>query len=167
MKKTLAIPLSAFPPVTLARPLNLFGRTFKVFISTGITLSPTTVLQSSIDMSLSQFIRSAGGVTDMILKDFMRGASGTNELKKETRENIEKLFGKHVPADSLACALRGDDSNLEIPWKSDWAALLAGLSEPGQDDFYQLVARLAELDAVVMLKRQDAVVALELLFDGT
>jgi len=150
IKSTYPIPISAYPPVPLVRPLKLFGEAFQVHISTGLTLSPNTVLQASLDISLLQFIRNQKGRPDRILNDFWRGATGRNKLSTTTKDGVIRLLGPFLPADALAAALEGTTPSDSGPWQSDWEALLAGLGEPDESDIYQLVSRLARLDQVVM-----------------
>lgn len=143
-------PISSFPPVTLVRPLKLFGEAFQVHISTGLTLSPNTVLQASLDISLLQFMRNQKGRPDRTLNDLWRGATGRNKLSTTTKNGVVRLLGPFLPADALAAALEGTTPSDSGPWQSDWEALLAGLGEPDESDIYQLVSRLARLDQVVV-----------------
>lgn len=157
LKTTHAIPISAYPPVTLVRPLKLFGEAFQVHISTGLTLSPNTVLLAALDNSLLQLMRNQKGRPDRILNDFWRGATGRNKLSKTTKIGVTRLLGPFLPADALAAALEGTTSSESEPYQSDWEALLAGLGEPDESDIYQLVSRLARLDQVAFSAKGMAV----------
>lgn len=43
------IPLSAYAPVLLARPMSVFGAKFEVHLSASCTLNPGTALQAVMD----------------------------------------------------------------------------------------------------------------------
>jgi hypothetical protein len=161
-KKTLAIPGSSFPPVALYRPLKLFGKTFKVHISTGLTLSPDTVLRAALDLSLLQLLRNYKHTPDerikdrpeKVLKDLLRGITGINKLTSTTQAGVRRLLGQFIPADTLAAALQGIEPPQPIPWQSDWEALLQGLGDPGKDEFYLIAQKLAKLDRLAFSARQ-------------
>lgn len=153
-KKSRPIPSNYFSPVSLYRPLKLFGKTFKVHASTALTLSPDTVLRTALDLSLLQLLRQYKPTPDdhwkdsplKVIKDLSRAITRTNRLSTTTQDGIHRLFGRFIPNDVLAEALQGKELTSPLPWQSDWEAVLRGLGEPGDDDLYQLVQRLARLD---------------------
>lgn len=154
------IPTSAFLPIKLCRPLKMFGRTFSVHKSTGITLSPDTVLRASLGMSLLQVLRLAkqskneGSKTyGEVLKDLMRGATGTNKLSNTTKIGVKAALSKFLPEEALSQMLDGQEPLQLSPSSSDWEALLIGLGPIGDDFLYQLVLRLAGLDSAVLQAR--------------
>lgn len=141
-----SIPVSAYQPVALERPLKLFGKTFKVHISTGLTFSPDTLLQSTLGMSLRQFLRKNNERTDTTLKDLWRGATKKNKLSETTRTLIKQRLGEFYPSDVLDDILDGREPATPLAWKSDWESLLKGMGESKDDLFHPLVERFAGLD---------------------
>jgi hypothetical protein len=172
-KKSLSIPVSNIPPVTLYRPLKLFGATFKVHISTGLTLSPDTVLRSALDLSMLQLLRNFQPPLgeqfkdrpEKVIKDLLRAATGTNKLSTTTQNGVKRFLGRYVSMDILTAALQGIEPPNPIPWQSDWESALKGLGEPGDDDVYRLVDKMARLDRTAwsasQLPETDAVALLE------
>lgn len=162
VKKPLSFQFCFNAPVTLYRPLKLFGKTFKVHISTGLTLSPATVLHVAMGLSLLQLLRRYKFPADkndnvrpeQALKDLLRGATGRNKLSVTTQKGVMKLFGPLLPEDALTAVLLGKEPPTPLAWQSEWDMALQGLGEPGDDVIYQLVQRLAMLDRIAFSARQ-------------
>lgn len=158
---TLSIPLSSHPPVALYRPLKLFGKSFKVHISTGLTLSPHTVLHSALDLSLMHLLRDFKHPPEepfkdrpeKVIKDLLRAVTGRNKLSTTTQSGIKRLLGRFIPDEALEAVVQGKPPPMPIPWQSDWEAVLQGLGGPGDGDMSNLVQRLAQLDRVVWSAR--------------
>lgn len=161
-KIALSFPVSAFPTVTLYRPLKLYGRTFKVHISTGLTLSPDTVIRTVFGLSLLQVIRNCKPLAqgngneclEKIIKDLLRAVTKKNKLTSTTKSGVKRVLGRFFPEDALTAVLDGKEHPIPLPWESDWEALLRGLGAPGDDFIYLLVQRLARLDRVAWSARQ-------------
>lgn len=162
VEQSLSISSSRTPGVHLYRPLKLFGKTFKVQISTGLTLSPDTVLHAALGLSLQQLARGykpPPGETDKVqplqaIKDFLRGATGRNKLSDTTKRNVTSLFGRFIPEDELSELLQGREPHTSPEWQSAWEMVLLGMGEPGDDEVYQLVRKFAALDRIVASARQ-------------
>lgn len=160
-KLTLSIPASSHPPVALYRPLKFFGKSFKVHISTGLTLSPHTVLHSALDLSLMQLLRNYQHPPDerfkdrpeQVIKDLLRAMTGRNKLSTTTQDGVKRLFSRFIPDEALEAAVQGKPSPMPIPWQSDWEAVLQGLGGPGEGDISHLVQRLAQLDRLAWSAR--------------
>lgn len=153
-KTICSIPVSAFPPVSLERPLKLFGGSFNVHISTGLTLCPNTLLQIVSGRSLLQFMREHKTRTDHSLRALFRAATGRNKPSETTRKLIKQMLGKQFPSEDLDEVLEGREPTFTRPWQSDWAVIQQTIDEPGDDDLYQLVARYANLDRIAWSVRQ-------------
>ena len=150
-----AIPISAFPPISLERPLKLFGNTFKVHISTGLTLSPDTLLKSALGISLQQWLRSNDKDAHSALKNLMRGATGKNKLSGTTKWLIKQKLGTAYASDVIDDLLDGREPSHPPPRESDWETLQRAMGEPGGDDMiYALVERFAFLDRLLWSVRQ-------------
>lgn len=153
-ENTLAIPVSTYAPISLERPLGLFGKTFRVHISTGLTLSPDTVLQVLFGIGLLQLMRTDQGRPDRTLNALLRAGTGRNKVSGTTRKLIEQQLGTFLSSEVLDAVLQGNEPTTPPPWRSDWEVVQQGLGEPGEDDLYQLVARLARLDRLAWSARQ-------------
>lgn len=158
---TLSIPKSSHPPVALYRPLKLFGKSFKVHISTGLTLSPHTVLQSALGLSLMQLLRNFKHAPEerfkdrpeKVIKDLLRAVTGKNKLSTTTQNGVKRLLSRFIPGEALEAALQGNPPPMPIPWQSDWETLLQGFGEPSDGDISHLLQRLAQLDLVAWSAR--------------
>lgn len=142
----------------LERPLKLFGSTFKVYFSTGITLSPETVLLSGAGLSLVQLMRRDKKRLDRILAALERSARGRHKPSATTRQLVIQLLKPAIPVDVLNTLLDGREPADLAPLQSEWEAFLLGLGEPGEDAIYQVVSRFVQLDhlalsAVQLFKR--------------
>lgn len=147
-KKPLSIPMSAFPPVFLERPLTLFGATFDVHISTSLTFSPDTVLKAVIGISLAQWIRIDESRLDRPLNALMRAGMRRNKPSETTRKLVKKAFSPFLGTDALDAVLRGQTPKHLPAWQSDWEVVKFACGAPGEDELYQLIARFAQLDRV-------------------
>jgi len=160
-KDTHGIPLSKYPPVSLERPLKLFGETFSVFISTTLTLSPHTVLQSAYGASGLQIARMQKERVDRTLNALWRANTGRNKPSLTTRKLIKQTFGAFVPSEDLDDALQGKEQTAPRPWQGDWEMVQKVLGEPYKGVLSELVARLARLDRLAFSAGQLAKQGLE------
>lgn len=125
-------------------------------------MSPHTVLHTALDLSLLQLLRKYKHPPEerfkdrpeKVIKDLLRATTGMNKLSTTTQDGVKRFLGRFIPADTLAAALQGKPPPIPIPWQSDWEAVLQGLGEPGDDDFYQLAQKLARLDRLAWSARQ-------------
>jgi hypothetical protein len=140
--------------VGLERPLMLFGKTFKVHCSTGLTLSPDTLMRAALGVSLQQLLRESPNSPDLVLKGFWRAFTGTSRPRMEMRNSISQLLGSYFPVDVLQAALDGVDLTSGLAWQSEWESFQQGMGEPRDDWGYQLVAVLARLDRMAWSARQ-------------
>lgn len=123
-------------------------------ISTALTLSPHTVLQSSYGVSVLQLARMQKERPDRALNALLRAITRTNKPSLTTRKLVMQTFGAFVPSNDLDAALHGKEPTTPHPWQSDWEILQEALGEPGDDALYQLVARLGRLDRMVFSARK-------------
>lgn len=161
-KKSLSIPISRFDPVNLFRPLKLFGRDFKVHISTSLTFSPDTVLRASVGLSGMQILRGyqdtegtrSIGNPAKSLKDLLRAATGTNKISTTTIFGVKKTFGHLFDEQILDALLQGSEPSEPVPWRSDWEYFLQGLGDKQDDNLHDVVRRLCLLDRTAWSVRQ-------------
>lgn len=146
-----SIPVSIFPPVVLERPLKLFGESFRVHISTGLTFSPDLILQVAYGMSLRQYGRSLDGQLDTILDALWRGATKKNKLSATTSTLIKQKLEKFIALGALEKVIVGEEPVTQEPWTSDWETLLQVVKEDRDDCVYLLIERLANIDRAAYL----------------
>lgn len=109
-KDTHGIPLSQYLPVSLERPLKLFGETFSVFISTTLTLSPHTVLESAYGASGLQLARMQKERLDRALNALWRANSPASPWRSFKRIRLYKIIAQihmtegHAIAFDFCCA---------------------------------------------------------------
>lgn len=146
-----SIPISIFPPVVLERPLKLFGKTFRVHTSTGLTLSPDTILQAAYGISLRQCGRSLDKQSDSLLNSLWRGATKKNKLSDTTSILIKQKFAKFIAPETLDKIIVGEEPESTEPWTSDWETLLKVVQGDGVDCVRVLIERLANIDRAAYL----------------
>jgi hypothetical protein len=137
------IPTSRFPPVPLARPLKVFGSTFKVEVSSGITIGPDTVLRAAIGKSLQFLLRKNAG--PLVFNQFIYGLTGKHRLTRTTKANICKTFG--APLELLGISLDGTPPANELADSSDWECIAKAWGPKSEEDLFGvLIARMVALD---------------------
>lgn len=148
-----SIPISLFPPVTVQRPLRLFGRSFQVYISSALTFSPATVLEAAVGLSWLQLLRQDKRRPDIALRDLWRGITRKNRLSKTTCEKVRRIAGWFFPPETLQPLLIGEMPVHVPPMGSDWEILHQTIGPPGEDAVYRLVERCAQFDATARVAR--------------
>lgn len=112
-------PTSLYPPIPLARPLPVFGKSFRVELSSGLTLNPDTVLRAAIGKSLQTLLREEGLLQP--LKQLRYGLLGLHQPSSTTKPTIRSVMG---PAgEKFVAVLDGAPIPEELEKMSDWSTL--------------------------------------------
>jgi len=129
----------------LERPLGVFGKSFKVELSTGLTLGPDTVMRAALRKSVLTFLRDSG--SELPLRQLVYALRGKHRITRTTRDTINRAMG---PAFTLVEAVLGDHRAYEEMTRlSDWEAVAltwGALSTTHPMDI--VVATFVELDQV-------------------
>jgi hypothetical protein len=131
------IPLSAYAPVTLARPLSVFGATFEVHLSASCTLNPGTALQAVMDTSLLTFLRNENPVLLQNLKTLLYAGTGKHRPSETTRKRILQEL-ELLDREAVGIILDGREPPPALP-HSDWRLVLQGMGV-GQSNFVRDIA---------------------------
>lgn len=131
------IPLSLYAPVSLARPLSVFGATFEVHLSASCTLNPGTALQAVMGASLLTFLRTENPALLQNLKTLLYAGTGKHRPSGTTRKRIQQDF-KLLDSEALAAVLNGREPPPAQP-HSDWRFVLQGLGD-GESNFVRDIA---------------------------
>ncbi|MBT9475235.1 hypothetical protein [Polaromonas sp.] len=138
------IPLSAYAPVLLARPMSVFGAKFEVHLSASCTLNPGTALQAVMDTSLLTFLRTENPAQLQNLKTLIYAGTGKHQPSETTRKRIQQDL-KLLDAEAVVAVLNGREPP-PAPPHSDWRAVLMGMGE-GESHFVRdLTTNLASWD---------------------
>ena len=116
-------PTSRFYPVVLERPLSVFGKSFRVELSSGLTLGPDTVLRAAIGKSLQTVLRDSGHLLQ--IKEMSYGLRRIHRLSPTTIATILCAMGPM--ANMFDKALNGTNFPQEIIEQSDWTLLASTL----------------------------------------
>lgn len=145
------IPVSVYAPIDLPHALELFGKDFRVHISTHFTFNPDTVSRAAAGVSLDAGMRKFAPAQHQLLRTVARVAAGKHKATETTKRLIAKHFEPVVPGAQMRQALDGADLPLEP--KSDWDTVLQGL-EKSEDEFLKALCRLlAACDAHALYVR--------------
>lgn len=131
------IPLSAYAPVSLARPLSLFGATFQVHLSASCTLNPGTALLAVMDISLLTFLRKETPVLFQHMKTLTYAGTGKHRPSETTRKRIQQDL-KLLDPEAVVAILDGREPP-PAPAHSDWRTVLRGMGE-GESNFVRDIA---------------------------
>jgi hypothetical protein len=147
------MPTSRFPPVPLVRPLETFGATFAVEVSSHLCLGPDTVLRAAIGKSLQTVLRDGGLLQP--LKQLRYALRGEHKLTPTTRKTVLRALGPM--STSMASVLDGAPAPEGLQSMSDWQCVASSwgvLSEDNQlDVILACVVKLDELgEAATALK---------------
>lgn len=112
-------PTSRHHAIPLMRPLPVFGKSFDVELSSGLTLNPDTVLRASIGRSLQTILRKEGMLQP--LKQFRYGILGLHQLSSTTKATICSAMGP--VGDKVTAVLDGAPVPEDLDNMSDWSAL--------------------------------------------
>ena len=138
------IPLNVYAPVSLARPLSVFGAKFEVHVSASCTLSMNTVMQTVTDTSLLTFLRTEQPALLQNLKALHHAGIGKHRPSVITRKRIRqdlKLLDFYAVSDVPNCR--------EPPLfthHSDWRLMLHGMKGGGDDFVRDIATDLAAWD---------------------
>lgn len=132
------IPLSAYAPVPLARPMSVFGAKFKVRVSTSFTLSLDTVLQAVMDTSLLTFLRTEVPGIYQSFKKLLYAEAGKHRLSEGTKKLIQHELKLLNAPDTIAAALNGQQLPPSPP-ESHWKLVLQGM-KGGESNFVRDIA---------------------------
>lgn len=138
------IPVSVYAPVSLARPLSMFGKTFEVHLSASCTLNPDTALQAVMDTSLLTFLRTEKPLLLQYLKILLYAGTGKHRPSRTTRDVILASLPL-LDSEALACVLDGRVPAFSPP-HSDWRFVLQGMGNRGSDIVSDIVSDLAVWD---------------------
>jgi hypothetical protein len=131
------IPLSAYAPVLLARPMSVFGAKFEVHLSASCTLNPGTALQAVMDTSLLTFLRNENPALLQNLKTLIYAGTGKHRPSGTTQKRILQGLELLDP-DAVAAVLDGREPP-PAPPHSDWRVVLRGMGD-GESHFVRDLA---------------------------
>lgn len=136
--------MSRFPPMKLERPLAVFGRNFKVELSTELTLGVDTVARAAVGKSFQTLMREQN--LALPFRQFRDGLMGRHRLSATTKETIRLKFGS--AGGPMVAALDGGQVPSEFKSPSDWALVTATWGDLNGSDkpLDILVQCLIELD---------------------
>ncbi len=112
-------PTSLYPPIPLVRPLAVFGKSFHVELSSGLTLNPDTVLRAAIGKSLQSLLREQGLLQP--LNQLRYGLLGKHQPSSTTRATIRSAMGPM--GDTCVAVLDGAPIPEDLGKMSDWSTL--------------------------------------------
>lgn len=112
-------PTSRYPAIPLVRPLLVFGKSFKVELSSNLTLNPDTVMRAAIGKSLQTILREEGKL--LPFKQFCYGVLGRHQLSKTTRATIRSAMGPL--GDAAIGVIDGVPGPEYLDSMSDWSAV--------------------------------------------
>ena len=139
-------PTSRFLPVPLVRPLEVFGKSFDVELSSGLTFGPDTVLRASIGKSLQTLLREQGKL--LPLKQLRDGLLGLHRLSSTTKASIRASMGPL--GDQFGAVLNGGPIPSDLGAMSDWVCLAASWGPLSSDNLLDVVvASFIDLDQLV------------------
>ena len=141
-----SFPMSRFPPVPLERPLEVFGKSFAVELSSGLTLGPDTVLRAAIGKSLQTLLREEGMLLPM--RQLRDGLQGRHRLSSTTKASVRAALGPM--GEQLVGVLDGGPIPSALGQSSDWACVAATWGQPSRASSLDvLVESFIKLDKFV------------------
>lgn len=125
-----ALPPSALPALSLPHELELFGRAFQVYLSTGCTFSPYTLTRAVADSSWDAMMRKQVPGYHLSMRKFVYAVTGRHEASEGTKKLLVKEFAGFMDPDLMHRALSGE----EVPYErtSSWGDVLRGLAGGGE-----------------------------------
>lgn len=139
------IPVSVYAPIDLPHPLELFGKSFRVHISTHFTFNPDTLSRAVMDVSLDAGMRKWAQESHQLLRKMAYVAAGKHTPSETTKRLIAKHFEPAVPGSVMRQALDGYDVRLAP--RSDWDTVLQGLQRSQDQALKDLCRCLSACDA--------------------
>lgn len=141
------LPLSALPPLRLPHDLELFGRTFRVTLSTGCTFAPDTLMRAIADTSLDALLRKQAPRKHLSMKKFVYAATGRHRALEGTQKLLVKEFSGFIDEELMRQALNGQQ--VAFARTSSWQDVLRGLGD-GEDILNDIASCFAACDLHVM-----------------
>ena len=136
-------PTSRYPAIPLVRPLPVFGKSFDVELSSGLTLNPDTVIRAAIGKSLQTILREEGVLQP--LKQFRYGVLGLHQLSSTTKATIRSAMGP--VGDKVIAVLDGAPMPEDLVNMSDWSAVAVTWGFMSADNALDVVVKSCiELD---------------------
>ena len=135
--QTAKSPLSVWAPVSLARPLSVFGAKLEVHLSASCTLNPSTAMEVVMDTSLLTFLRTENPALLQSLKTLIYAGTGKHRPSETTRKVIKQNLRLTDP-EAIAAILDGREPP-PAPPHSDWRTVLLGMGE-GESNFVRDIA---------------------------
>ena len=157
-RRSSAIPVSAYPPLQLARPLAAFGKGFQVHLSSALTLSLDTTLQAVFGTSQLTLIRNKLPHLHLTLKKLMYSGLGEHVPSSGTKDLIGQHLGEFIDRDALSAVLNGQEPPL-CSQESDWNTVLRGMGRNEGEFFYDVAAHLAAFNTQMTEVRELALSA--------
>lgn len=125
------------------RPLETFGATFAVEVSSHLCLGADTVLKAAIGKSLQTLLRD-GGLLQPI-KQLRYALRGEHKLTPTTRKTVLRAFGPM--ATSLTSVLDGAPAPEELQSMSNWQCVASSWGVLSEDNLLDvIVACFVKLD---------------------
>jgi hypothetical protein len=137
-------PLSVYAPVSLARPLSVFGAKFEVHVSASCTLSMNTVMQTVTDTSLQTFLRTEQPALLQNLKTLIHAGTGKHRPSVTTQKRIRQDL-KLLDSDAVSAVLDGREPP-PFTHHSDWRLMLLGMNGGGDAFVRDIATDLAVWD---------------------
>lgn len=145
-RQSSAIPVSAYPPLQLARLLAVFGKEFQVHVSSALTLSLDTTLQAIVGMSQLTLIRNDLPQIHLTMNKLMYSGLRKHVPSAGTKRLITQTFEEFIDRDALFAVLNGQEPPPK-PQESDWSTVLRGMGGNEGEFFCEIAAHLAAFDA--------------------
>lgn len=142
------IAVSAYAPLTLPHPLELFGSSFLVHISTHLTFHPDTLARAVLDTSMDSAIRKLAPTQHGFMRKMATLAARKHKLSAGMRGLMDKELVAPFPQSLKARLLRGlDGEKVQSQPSSHWELLLQGLQGGGPGTLGAICDCLAACDA--------------------
>lgn len=149
------IPVSAYAPVGLPHPLELYGPRFLVHISTPLTFHPDTLSRAVLGTGMDGAIRKLAPRAHQFMRKMAYLAAGKHRLSAGMRGLIEKELVPPFPGALKADLLRGlDGEEVESQPSSHWSLLLQGLRRHDPGALELICQCLSACDAHGLYMRQ-------------
>ncbi|MDO8450324.1 MAG: hypothetical protein Q7T10_16115 [Rhodoferax sp.] len=136
------IPVSAFAPVQLPHPLEVFGERFEVHISSALTLSLETAMQAVLGTSVQTLIRTTAPLMHQNLKKLLYAGRGMHKPSSGTKRNILQDLGRFIAPEALALVLDGREPPPGPP-ESDWQSVLRSMNGCDGELLHDIASHMA------------------------
>jgi hypothetical protein len=119
------LPVSGYPPLKLPHPVELFGSSFQLRISTALTFSPDTLARAVLDTSMDAAVRKGLPKWHLLLRELAYIIDRKHTPTKTTKAVLMRQLAPVLPEEALRRALSGQE--VATAQASDWAQVLKGL----------------------------------------